>query len=140
MSNQDVSNQGKATTPQDGADTSDRVAENNYDRGIVPAETAARRERENDAFKQLPSENTKNNDQTNPESINTTEGYTVDKEGLLNNYAIEPEMYINEPGDLREEAENDIEQRAQDLASANDDKEGELTLEHDTRGKGPGII
>ena len=140
MSNQDVSNQGKATTPQAGADTPDRVAENNYDRGIVPAETAARRERENDAFKQLPSENTKNNDQTNPESINTTDGYTVDKEGLLNNYAIEPEMYINEPGDLREEAEGEIEQRAQDLASANDDKEGELTLEHDTRGKGPGII
>ena len=140
MSNQDVSGQGKATTPQAGADTSDRVAEDNYDRGIVPAETAARRERENDAFKQLPSENTKNNDQTNPESINTTDGYTVDKEGLLNNYAIEPEMYINEPGDLREEAEEKLEQRAQDLASANDDKEGELTLEHDTRGKGPGII
>ena len=140
MSNQDVSGQGKATTPQAGADTSDRVAENNYDRGIVPAETAARRERENDAFKQLPSENTKNNDQTNPESINTTDGYTVDKEGLLNNYAIEPEMYINEPGDLREEAEKELQQRAQDLASANDDKEGELTLEHDTRGKGPGII
>src|SRR4028119_1310950 len=135
MSNQDVSGQGKATTPKAGADTSDRVAEDNYDRGIVPAETAARRERENDAFKQLPSENTKNNDQTNAESINTTDGYTVDKEGLLNNYAIEPEMYINEPGDLREEAEEKLEQRAQDLASANDDKEGELTLEHDTRGK-----
>ena len=140
MSNQDVSSQGKATTPQAGADTSERAAEDNYDRGIVPAETAARRERENDAFKQLPSENTKNNDQTNPESISTTDGYTVDKEGLLNNYAIEPEMYINEPGDLREEAENELKQRAQDLASANDDKEGELTLEHDTRGKGPGII
>lgn len=140
MSNQDVSSQGKATTPQAGADTSERAAEDHYDRGIVPAETAARRERENDAFKQLPSENTKNNDQTNSESIHTTDGYTVDKEGLLNNYAIEPEMYINEPGDLREEAENELKQRAQDLASANDDKEGELTLEHDTRGKGPGII
>ncbi|HEY9691395.1 MAG TPA: hypothetical protein V6D15_04285 [Oculatellaceae cyanobacterium] len=140
MNNQDVSNQGKATTPQAGADTPERVAENNYDRHIVPAETAARQERENDTFKQHPSENTKNNDQTNPESIDTTDGYTVDKEGLLNNYAIEPEMYVNEPGDLREEAEGEIEQRTQDLASANDDKEGELTLEHDTRGKGPGII
>src|SRR4028118_1516216 len=129
MSNQDVSGQGKATTPQAGADTSDRVAEDNYDRGIVPAETAARRERENDAFKQLPSENTKNNDQTNPESINTTDGYTVDKEGLLNNYAIEPEMYVNEPGDLRQKEEEVTAERAEEFVEINQDKDGDLTMD-----------
>jgi hypothetical protein len=32
-------------------------------------------------------------------------GYTVDEDGRSNNYAIEPEVYVNEPGDLRQEAE-----------------------------------
>ncbi len=65
----------------------------NYDRNIISAETAARMEREGDNFKKTPDKE---------ESIDTTGGYTVDREGLANNYAIEPEMYINEPGDLRE--------------------------------------
>ncbi|WP_017324612.1 chlorophyll a/b-binding protein [Synechococcus sp. PCC 7336] len=56
-----------------------------FDRGIVPAETAARKEREGDAYKSLPD---------NPESSDTSSGYTVDSEGLLNNYATEPEMYV----------------------------------------------
>jgi len=34
-------------------------------------------------------------------------GYTIDSEGRLNIYAIEPEMYINEPGDLRREQEEE---------------------------------
>ncbi|WP_323226827.1 hypothetical protein [Spirulina sp. 06S082] len=68
----------------------------NYDRKIVSAETAARMEREGDGFKDKPLQEG---------SINTVEGFTVDREGLLNNYAVEPEMYINEPGDLQEKAE-----------------------------------
>jgi hypothetical protein len=60
---------------------------------LVAAETVARRKREGRNFKKLP--------QTQQGVPNTTAGYTVDREGLLNNYAIEPEMYINEPGDLR---------------------------------------
>lgn len=115
-----------------------------YDAHIVPAETAARMEREGSNFKSTPSkqkeEMAKTNDQTNDESIDSTGGYTVDKEGLVNNYAIEPEMYINEPGDLREEAEADKAQRISEIQEANEDKEGDLTMEGDQRGKGPGII
>ncbi|MGD1857799.1 MAG: hypothetical protein ACFB2W_26485 [Leptolyngbyaceae cyanobacterium] len=67
-----------------------------FDRAIVPAETAARKEREGDSYKETPNE-------TNEDSIDTTGGYTVSSEGLVNNYPIEPEMYIETPGDLRQE-------------------------------------
>lgn len=107
-----------------------------YDPHIIPAETAARQEREGNAFMTTPSED----DQTGSESINTTDGYTVDKEGLLNNYAIEPEMYINEPGDLRAEEEARKAERANELNNLQEDEEGKLTMESDQRGKGPGII
>lgn len=115
-----------------------------YDRGIVPAETAARKEREGNAFKTTPSqtdeEKSPTNDQTDGGSINTTEGYTVDKEGLLNNYAIEPEMYVNEPGDLREQEQAETAQRAEELANLQHDEEGNLTDEGDKRPKGQGFI
>lgn len=78
-----------------------------YDRGIIPAETAARKEREGESFKTLPTEegeeNLSSDEQKNTEGLRTTDGYTVDNEGLLNNYAIEPEMYYEVPGDAREE-------------------------------------
>ncbi len=76
-------------------DTSDRVKDDSYDRGIIPAETAARKEREGGEFKTHPTEN-------NSDSVQTDGGYTVDKEGLLNNYAVEPEMYYETPGDARQ--------------------------------------
>lgn len=64
-----------------------------YDKGIVPAEVAARQDREGSNFKQPPQ----------PEGrSDTTSGYTVDREGLVNNYAIEPEIYVEKPGDLKE--------------------------------------
>lgn len=63
-----------------------------YDPGIVPAETAARRAREGIAFKQKPE---------GAGASDTTSGYTIDREGLVNNYAIEPEMYVKEQGDLK---------------------------------------
>ena len=68
------------------------VEEDNFDRGIVPAETAARKEREGKEYKDTP-ENTEG-------STDTTAGYTTSNEGLTNNYAIEPEMYVEEHGDL----------------------------------------
>lgn len=115
-----------------------------YDRGIVPAETAARKEREGNAYKTTPSqideEKSPTNDQTDDESIDTTEGYTVDKEGLLNNYAIEPEMYVNEPGDLKEQEQAETAQRAEELANLQHDEEGNLTDEGDKRPKGQGFI
>jgi hypothetical protein len=92
----------------------------NYDRKITSAETAARIEREGEDFKNKPdSEN----------SLDTTGGYTVSREGLLNNYPIEPEMYVNEPGDMREKQEAEKAERAKELEEIN--REG---------GKGPGII
>jgi len=85
-----------------------------YDRGINPAETAARAEREGKDFK---------------ESADSSAGTTVDREGLANNYAIEPEMYIEEPGDLREKQEAEEAERARELKEINE-----------PGGKGPGII
>jgi hypothetical protein len=115
-----------------------------YDRGIVPAETAARKEREGDEFKSTPNKvkeaSAKTNDQTDNESIDSTGGYTVDKEGLVNNYAVEPEMYINEPGDLREKEENLAAERIKEIEESNQDKDGNLTTEGDQRGRGPGFI
>ncbi|MBW4559346.1 MAG: hypothetical protein KME59_26250 [Trichormus sp. ATA11-4-KO1] len=125
-------------------DSSERVDKDTYDRGIVPAETAARKEREGENYKTLPTEekqvNASTDDQTDAESINTTDGYTVDKEGLLNNYPVEPEMYYEVPGDARQEAAEDTAERVEELLEVNQDQEGELTENRDSRGKGPGII
>ncbi|MEX0269568.1 hypothetical protein AB3R30_10525 [Leptolyngbyaceae cyanobacterium UHCC 1019] len=107
---------------------------NTYDRGIVPAETAARMEREGDNYKELP-------DEEGEDSIDTTGGFTVDQEGLLNNYAIEPEMYYEVPGDAKQAEEEDLRERAQELKEVNETNEdGKLTSDHDSRGKGTGVI
>ncbi|HEY9665284.1 MAG TPA: hypothetical protein V6C91_00690 [Coleofasciculaceae cyanobacterium] len=115
--------QQKTPKPEVGVDV------DTYDRNIVPAETAARHEREEGDFKATPHDD-------RPE----TQGFTVDKEGLVDNFAIEPEMYVNEPGDLREEQEADRAERVQELREVNEDKDGQLTMESDKRGKGQGII
>lgn len=75
--------------------TDTSAAVDTYDLHIVPAETAARKEREGENYKQLP------DDPENQDSLDTTGGFTVDKEGLVNNYAVEPEMYVEVPGDLQ---------------------------------------
>lgn len=109
-----------------------RVEQDTYDRGIVPAETAARKEREGEDFKHIP-------DQEG--GIDTTGGYTVDREGLLNNYAVEPEMYYEEPGDRAAIEEQEKAERKAKLEDINNhDETGELTDEKDTRGKGVGVI
>ena len=91
----------------------------NYDRGITSAETAARAEREGEDFKETPDK----------EDIDTTSGYTEDREGLANNYAIEPEMYIEEPGDLREKQQQEERERAEEKKEVNE-----------PGGKGPGLV
>ncbi|WP_373524795.1 hypothetical protein [Nostoc sp.] len=127
-----------------GTDSSDRAEADSYDRGIIPAETAARIKREGDNYKTLPTEegqaSSTTDNQTDPASIRTTDGYTVDKEGLLNNYAVEPEMYYEEPGDARKQAAEDTAQRVEELGEINQDEEGKLTEKGDKRGRGPGII
>jgi hypothetical protein len=105
------------------------VEGDNYDRGIVPAETAARKDREGEDFKRNPQDD-------RPE----THGFTVDKEGLIDNFAIEPEMYVNEPGDLRAKEEALEAERLEEFQEINEDKDGDLTMDADRRGKGPGII
>jgi hypothetical protein len=125
-------------TNQDSNRAGDRSVDvDNYDRGITPAETAARKEREGAAYKQP----IRDPEAVKEGDIDTTGGYTVDKEGLANNYAIEPEMYINEPGDLRQEEEADAAERAEEIQEVNETSEtGKLTMEKDTRGKGPGVV
>jgi hypothetical protein len=126
-------------------DSSERAERDTYDRGIIPAETAARKEREGEFYKTLPTQekeqNATTNDQTTSDSIRTTDGYTVDNEGLVNNYAVEPEMYYEEPGDARQQAEAEKQLRMQELQEINDeDEDGKLTMDSDKRGKGTGAI
>lgn len=104
------------------------------DRGIIPAEVAARMDREGGDFR------TTADEQADPESIDITGGATVDQEGLANNYAIEPEMYVDEPGDLKQEEEESAAERAQELEEVNQESGGKLNSEGDQRGKGPGVI
>jgi len=74
----------------------------NYDRGITSAETAARMDREEGEYK----------DAAEP-------GQTVDREGLANNYAVEPEMYYEEPGDRQEVKEAEEAERVEELKDVN---------------------
>jgi hypothetical protein len=105
-----------------------------YDPHIVPAETAAREKREGSHYGQV------EHDPQSPEHIHTRDGYTVDQEGLINNYAVEPPMYINEPGDLDDERNSEHERQVRDRKALSEDEEGKLTMEHDWRHKGPGLI
>jgi hypothetical protein len=118
----------KKTTRNEQMDTS------TADRGIVPAEVASRMDRESEDFRKTSDE------QAGAESLDVTGGATVDQEGLANNYAIEPEMYYEEPGDRREIEDAEAAERAQELKELKEDKQGELTMESDRRGHGQGII
>jgi hypothetical protein len=113
-------------------DSSDAVPQ--YDSHIVPAESAARQQREGKDFGHT------SHVDDGDESSNVADGYTVDKEGLLNNYAIEPEMYVNVPGDLREKAAQEAADKTHQLEELSEDEDGKLTTEHDWRHKGPGMI
>jgi hypothetical protein len=76
------------------AEQYDRHTPDSYDPHIIPAETAARKEREGENFKRLPKH------PAGSESLDTTAGFTVDKEGLVDNFGIEPEIYYETPGDI----------------------------------------
>ncbi|BAQ66342.1 hypothetical protein [Geminocystis sp. NIES-3709] len=81
---------------QQGDELYDSSTPDSYDPHIIPAETAARKDREGDDFKHLHTHS------EGSEDIETTGGFTVDKEGLVDNFAIEPEMYYETRGDLSE--------------------------------------
>lgn len=93
---------------------------NNYDRNLTPGEVAARKEREGENFKSFPE---------SEGDMDTTSGYTVDREGKVNNFAIEPEMYIEEPGDLKQQQALEKQARREELKEINE-----------PGGKGPGLI
>ncbi|MFM5901426.1 MAG: hypothetical protein ACKO9R_10105 [Dolichospermum sp.] len=122
----------------------ENITADTYDRGIIPAETAARIKREGKNYKHIPTEedfaSADTDHQTNINSIRTTDGYTMDQEGLLNNYPVEPEMYYQVPGDAREIAEQEKAERIRELREVNEDKTGLLTEDFDKRGRGPGMI
>jgi hypothetical protein len=105
-----------------------------YDAHIIPAESVARQHREGKDFGHTSHEEA---DGTLSEA---TAGYTVDKEGLLNNYAIEPEMYVDVPGDMQEQAGQEKAEYAHQLQELSEEEDGKLTIEHDWRHKGPGLI
>lgn len=99
-----------------------------YDSHIIPAESVARQHREGNDFGHTSHEE-------NGELNQPIEGYTVDREGLLNNYAIEPEMYVNVPGDLQEQAAQEVAEHAHEMQELSEDEDGKLTKEHDWRHK-----
>lgn len=92
----------------------------NYDPHLTAAETGARQDREKDKFKEKPE---------NQSDMDTKSGFTVDREGLANNYAIEPEMYVEQPGDLRQKEQEQEEHRQEELEEINH-----------SGGKGPGLV
>lgn len=75
----------------------ERIADNGYDLHITPAEIAARMEREGTDYRHIPEHEV--HPDSKVEGVRSTEGVTIDGEGLLNNYAIEPEIYYDVPGD-----------------------------------------
>jgi hypothetical protein len=79
-----------------------------YDAHITPAESVARQHREGKDFGHT------SHVEADGELSEVTHGYTVDKEGLLNNYAVETEMYVNVPGDMQEETAKPLPDRSQD--------------------------
>jgi hypothetical protein len=105
-----------------------------YDAHIIPAESVARQHREGKDFGHT------SHVEADAELSEVTEGYTVDKEGLLNNYAIEPEMYVDVPGDMREQAAQEAAEHTHEMQELSEDEDGKLTTEHDWRHKGPGLI
>lgn len=106
-----------------------------YDQHLIPAETAARAAREGQHFGHV-----EHDDPAALEHPHNRDGYTVDQEGLINNYAVETEAYISEPGDLRQKELELKAQRRRERQELSEDEEGKLTIEHDWRHKGPGVI
>jgi hypothetical protein len=93
----DSDNNEAVTGPPSSSEDADQIQDqDSYDPHIIPAETAARREREGDNYKQLP----RNSESSN--SVDLAGGYSIDKEGLVNNYATEPEIYFEVPGDAKD--------------------------------------
>ncbi len=106
-----------------------------YDPHLVPPEMKARAAREGKNYCHV-----EHDIPGDTEHLHNRDGYTVDEEGLINNYAVEPEMYVKVPGDLKEKQKQLRMQRLHELQELSEDEEGKLTMGHDWRHKGPGMI
>ena len=82
------------SSPEEGTELYDHPTPDSYDPHIIPSEVAARKEHEGINFKHLPTH------PEGPDHTETTGGFTVDKEGLVDDFGIEPEVYYQTPGDL----------------------------------------
>ena len=125
-------------TQKDSLNTSSDVPQetpSHYDAHLVPAETAAREAREGNRYGHV-----EHDQAEDTEHIHTRDGYTMDQEGLINNYAVEAPMYVNEPGDLAEEEAAVAKQRAAERQALSKDDEGHLSPKTNWRHKGPGVI
>ena len=121
--------------PKNNSSSTPNLGHYHYDPHIIPPEIKARAAREGEKFAHV-----EHDVPGDTEHLHNRDGYTVDEEGLINNYAVEPEMYIKEPGDLRERQKQLRMQRLHELQELSEDEEGKLTMEHDWRHKGPGMI
>jgi hypothetical protein len=76
------------------------------------------------------------------ENLNGTNHYTVDQDGLMNNYPVEPEMYFEVPGDAREQNEAEKAARAQERREVTQNSLGNPDGEEEVgnHGRGVGII
>ncbi|NJM97578.1 MAG: hypothetical protein HC800_10830 [Phormidesmis sp. RL_2_1] len=106
-----------------------------YDAHLIPAETAAREAREGSHFGHV-----EHDQADDTEHIHTRDGYTIDQEGLINNYAVEAPMYVNEPGDLAAAEAALAKQKAADREALAKDDEGNLSAKINWHHKGPGMI
>ncbi|MEA5534186.1 photosystem II assembly protein Psb34 [Crocosphaera sp. XPORK-15E] len=72
--------------------TSTKTLEHNYSDGseLIPAEVAAREKREGSQPPNNPVSQTQKKESLN--NPTTTKGYTVDQEGLINNYPVTPKL------------------------------------------------
>ena len=106
-----------------------------YDPHLIPSETVARQAREGEDFGHVDHDNPQDT-----EHIHTRDGYTVDQEGLINNYAVEPPMYVNKPGDLAEAEATAAKIRAADRKALSKDEDGNMSPKINWKHKGPGVI
>ena len=93
------------TTQKDSANSNQNNTQqtlSHYDAHLIPAETVAREAREGSQFAQVEHDNAED-----VEHIHTRDGYTVDQEGLINNYAVEAPMQVDRPGSWRRKIQQD---------------------------------
>jgi hypothetical protein len=121
---------------------------NEPNRSAAPTREERLRE---DGYDSLPTEASANpgpailpptDEQTIQENLHHMNHYTVDQDGLMNNYPVEPEMYFEVPGDAREQNEAVKAARAKERREVTENSLGNSDGEEEVgnHGRGVGII